>query len=208
MKIYELKVKEHEELGNIGLLVDVGRPYFSPYDGSSVAHDIIEHPFKPHPDPVIDELMAVGAFVAGRAETGWCGKNYLPCTIRGISSDVCYLATNSDTRGESVRWDGCKSYLKRTWLTEEIRDAVVKGIKDAEYEVEEKLDWDIDSTVSWIIKGYQAYKRRFKNLDNYNVANALFNSIASCCDDLLKHAEEGETYSLHVDFQGYRAFIS
>jgi hypothetical protein len=66
---------------------------------------------------------------------------------------------------------------------------------------------DINSTVSWIIKGYQAYKRRFRRLDNYNVSNRLFNSIVSCCDDLLKHAEEGETHSLHIDFQAYRSFI-
>jgi hypothetical protein len=208
MEIYELKVKEHEEeLGELGLLVNVGRTHFSPYDGLSVAHDIIEHTFRPHPNPAIDELMAFEAIVAGRIETRWTGRGYLPSTVQDLSIDVCSLVSGCTMRGESIKWSGSRSYLQRTCITEEIRGAVIKGVKEAEDECEEKLDCDINSTVSWIIKGYQAYKRRFRRLDIYNVSNRLFNSIVSCCDDLLKHAEEGETHSLHIDFQAYRAFI-
>jgi hypothetical protein len=208
MKVYRLKVKEHEEYG-LGLVVDVGRPYFEPLQGLSIAHDVLEHTIKPHPNPYIDELMALGGLIAGRVETGWCSQYGRWSRVSDIAADVEVLASGCINSGKYLEWGGCKAHLlHNTHLKDDIRDAVLKGIKDAEYECEESIDCDIDSTTAWIIKGYQAYKKRFRRLGNYGVANTIFNSIATCCDNLLKQANDGETYSLHVDFKGYNAFIT
>ena len=206
-KIYKLKVKEHEEFGGLGLVVDVGRPYFGPFSGITVAHDIIEHPCTPHPCPITDELMALGGIVAGRIATGWTSKYGRALGTKDLAADVEGLISGCINRGEELSWRKCRAYLKNYWITEDIKEAVAKGVKDAEYECEERINCDIQSAVGWIVKGYQAYRRRFRRLDNYGVSNLLFNRIVTICDNLLKSAEEGHTYSLHLDFKHYDAHI-
>jgi hypothetical protein len=208
MKIYKLQTREHEEYGGLGVIVDTGRPYFEPFNGLVAAHDIIEHPVKPHLCSVTDELLALGGIMAGRVEYGW---TYLRDRCKSISSDD--VATEVARLSESCfHGQGyfCKkevSHLKDKEIEQEIRIAVVSGIKQAESEVEANLDYDVNSATAWICKGYQAYKRRFRDLDGYSISNHLFDEIADCCNKLIKDGDEDRTAFLHVEFNSYRCFL-
>lgn len=65
---YRLQIKEHEEYGDLGAIIlgPRSRSYHDPFSGLTIAHDILEHPTKIHPDPFIDELLALGGIIAGR----------------------------------------------------------------------------------------------------------------------------------------------
>jgi hypothetical protein len=210
MKTYKLKIRKHEDYGSLGVIVDTGRPYFEPFDGLVAAHDIIEHPAKPHPCSVIDELMALGGVMAGRVEHGWSDKK--AGGFRRISSDdlvgeISRLAINCfHGQGYFCEKYG-KGYLNNKEVEQEIRRAVLLGMEEAKSEVEEDLGYDVDSAVAWICKGYQAYKRRFRGLDGYSIANHLFDEITDCCDSLIKSGDEGRIEFLNVEFNSYRCFL-
>jgi len=213
MKIYKLQTKEHEEYEGLGVIVDTGRPYFEPLNGTVVAHDIIEHTVRPHPCSVTDELLALGGIMAGRVEHGWvhCGV-LLGGTWRRISSDdvateVARLAVNSFHGKGYFCEKEASSHLKDKEIEQQIRIAVASGIREAELEVEVDLDYDVNSATAWICKGYQAYKRRFRGLDGYSIANHLFDEIAGCCNKLIVDGDEGRTAFLHVEFNSYRCFL-
>lgn len=54
-----------EDFGLIKVEGDSVRDYFSPYVGTEdqLVHDILDHPEIPHPNPYIDELMAIGGLM-------------------------------------------------------------------------------------------------------------------------------------------------
>jgi hypothetical protein len=212
MKIYRLQTKEHEEHGGLGVIVDTGRPYFEPLNGTVAAHDIIEHTVKPNLCSVTDELLALGGTMAGRVEHGWAYHGaYRGAAWRRISSDdiateVARLAENC-FHGQGYFCEKEASHLKDKEIEQQIRIAVASGIREAELEVEADLDYDVNSATAWICKGYQAYKRRFRGLDGYSIANHLFDEIADCCTKLIADGDEGRTAFLHVEFNSYRCFL-
>jgi hypothetical protein len=207
MKIYKLQIKEHEEYGGLGVIVDTGRPYFEPLNGTVVAHDIIEHTVKPHPCSVTDELLALGGIMAGRVEHGWDGGKRRRISSDDVAGDVARLAENCFHGQGYFCEKGASSHLKDKEIEQQIRIVVASGIKQAESEVEADLDYDVNSATAWICKGYQAYKRRFRGLDGYSIANHLFDEIAVCCNKLIVDGDEGRTAFLHVEFNSYRCFL-
>jgi hypothetical protein len=208
MKTYKITVKEHEEYGGLGLVVDVGRPYFDPLRGLGIAHDILEHPVTPHPNPVVDELMAIGGIVAGRLECGWSSPGgYRMLDLDDIAMDVSRMAVSCCYNGNAFCSLPCNSYIQDKKIVELMRKGIEQGIKQAEHEVEGTITIDIGSSVAWVCKGYQAYIRRFKKLDNYTISTHLFDKIASVADEFLNCADEGQTAYLCVDFSRYDCWL-
>ena len=208
MKAYKIEIKEHEEYGDLGLLVDVGRPYFEPFTGLNVAHDIIEHTPTPHPDWVIDELMALGGIVAGRIQCGWHSpRGYRRIDYSDLSSDIARMAVNCYHSENNFCNIPCSSYIQDSDIVEQIKGAVRMGIVEAEDEAEESMDIDVDSTTAWICKGYQKFKRRFNGKDNYTISRHLFDEIALVADNFLKTGYEGRKGILCVDFNRYNCFV-
>jgi hypothetical protein len=217
MKKYSLVIKEHEEYGGLGIVVDTGRNYFEPgLDGLVVAHDILEHTVKPHSCGYTDELMAIGGYIAGRVQVGYNSRGYRSASIDDVSSDIQSLLTAS-LNGDDydfTKIDKCNSYLQDQWIMDKLRKNVREGIiealdewSDGEYGEEELADYDIDSIVGWICKGYQAFNRRFSySLRTYGY-KSLFDSIRKESDRFLSDAIEGQTATLHVDFSSGRVFI-
>jgi hypothetical protein len=215
MKKYSLVIKEHEEYGGLGIVVDTGRDYFEPgLDGLVVAHDILEHTIKPHYCDYIDELMAIGGYIAGRVEVGYNARGYRSASIDDVSSDIQSLVDAALNAGDDTVFtsiDKCNSYLQYQWIMDKLRKNVKEGIiealdewSDGEYGEEELADYDIDSIVGWICKGYQMFKKRFANVYNYE---GLFDSIRKESDQFLSNAFEGQTATLHVDFSSCNVYI-
>lgn len=84
-----------------------------------------------------------------------------------------------------------------------LKEMVKKGILNAinewmdddidDYRVS---DYDIDSIVGWICKGYNLFNKRFKNINIYD----LFNNIKKASDKFLSNQVEGMTGTLYVEF--------
>ena len=208
MKKFHLQIREHQETGDPGIsIVRGGRDYFDPaYGGLQLAHDILEHPATPHANGYIDEFMALGGVIAGRIGSGWISEMGRKASIDGdIRSDICSLATAAYHANEDL----CPKTNTRTVrdgdLLDEIRQAVVGGLKDAGDEVDDIEPHDVfggvstESIVGWICEGYSRYKKRFGS-NIYDVSNYLFDRITRVCDDWAKGAELGDNATLRVDF--------
>jgi hypothetical protein len=216
MKTYSLTIKENEEYGGLGIVVDTGRSYFGPgLDGLVVAHDILEHTVRPHSCGYTDELMAIGGYIAGRVACDYSSRGFRSSSIDDVSSDIQSLLTaalNEDGDDNVfTKIDKCKSYLQDEWTMDKLKKNVREGIinaldewSDGEYGEEELADYDIDSIVGWICKGYQMFKKRFSNMYSYD---HLFTSIRKAADNFLSDAIEGQTATLCVDFSSCNVYI-
>lgn len=221
MKKYSIKLREHEEYGEIGLVIDNNRDYFEPaISGLQCAHDILEHTIEPHYDAFTDELMALGGIIAGRIAYGWSSK-YHQTTLDDIKSDINSLATSAYHEQCTFVNDECNNTLKDKDLVQSIRNTVRDGLVEAmeEYDndYDDELDeydfrrmveaeYNVDRIVAWICKGYQAYKKRFANIQEYTIQH-LFSEIGRVCDDYIKQGEQYVPTFLCVDFTNGRVFI-
>lgn len=211
MKKYSITIQEHQEYGGLGIVVDTGRGYFEPgIDGLVVAHDILEHTVKPHSCGYTDELMAIGGYIAGRVEN--C---YNSGRLDDVSSDIQSLFTaalNEDGEDNPFNEiEKCNSYLQDEYTMNELKKEVKEGIMqaydewtDGEFEGWQIDQYDINSIVGWICKGYQLFKKRFVNVGNYNY---LFDSIKKASNEFLSNVFEGQSATLYVDFTSGDAYI-
>ncbi len=222
MKTYSLTIKEHEEYGGLGIVVDTGRNYFEPgLDGLIVAHDILEHTVTPHNCGYTDELMAIGGYIAGRVACDYSFRGFRGfrfASIDDISSDIQSLLTaalNEDGDDNVfTKIDKCNSYLQDQLIMDKINKNVREGIihaldewTDGEYEAWRIDQYDINSIVGWICKGYQLFNKRFSyTLRTYGY-RSLFDSIKKESDQFLSNAFDGQTATLHVDFSSGLVFI-
>ena len=208
MKRFQLTVREHQEYGGHGIVVgNSGRDYFEPaLEGAVIAHDILEHPVKPHPCGFTDELMALGGVLAGRIEHGWVRPNgRRRLSLEDLESDVMSLALASLHQNNSFMVSPCSNRLRDSDLMVEIRASVRRGLIEAVNEFEEedysdlpvKYAFDIHSITGHIVKGCQLFRKRFS--DTYS-AVYLFDKISEICGQWLKGAEEWQTADLLVDF--------
>jgi hypothetical protein len=210
MPYFHLTIKEHEEYGGNGIYFNMGREYFQPaMGGLQVAHDILEHPINPHDDGYIDEFMALGGVIAGRVENQWTSQYGRILRIEDLSSDISSLAFSALMNGGSFCPETNRTHLRDQILMNKIRKFVFKGLIEAVNEYEDKeyeeipteYDFDIDSIVGWICRGYQLFNKRFS--DTYETSIYLFNKIAKVCDDWYKKSEEGDTAKLYVNFSRF-----
>lgn len=216
MKKYSITIQEHQEYGELGIVVDTGRNYFEPgIDGLVAAHDILEHTVKPHECGYTDELMAIGGYIAGRVENCYNSSGYRVARLDDISGDIRSLfmaALNED--GEDNAFSSiekCNSYLQDEYIMNELKKEVKEGImqaldewSDGEYGEEDAEKYDINSIAGWICKGYQLFKKRFVNVGNYNY---LFDSIKKECDAFLSNGFKGQSSTLYVDFTSGDVYV-
>jgi hypothetical protein len=218
METFKVTVREHEEYGELGLVIDTGRGYFEPaMGGIQCAHDILEHPAKPHPNGYIDELMALGGVLAGRIKSGWRAPYGRMADFDDIVSDISRLIECGHYNNELGNLPYRRRYIQDSDYMSELRGVVESGIKsgleefygdDGESEIPQAKDgYCITTITSWIVEGYRAYEKRFQNHDNYKISVRLFNIIAEVCDTLIKDSEEYMEAKLHVDFNKCNAWI-
>jgi hypothetical protein len=222
MKTYKLQIREHFETGNPGIVFVGGlngRDYFEPgLSGEQIAHDILEHPTSPHPDGVIDELLALGGFFAGRIKHGYMNRGGRELLIDDLQSDVSSLARHCLISSEPFCAKPFRGFLRDSGTMGGIRKSVMGGLREAwdEYidensvvvRSEEKIEdiFDVNSTVGWICKGVQLFRKRFSSVSIFDVSDHLFPTIAKECDRwLMNDVEVGDEAKLIVDISGMRA---
>ncbi len=226
MKKYKITIQDHHILGGLGLVVDTERGYFDPaFDGLSVAHDILEHPIRPHSCGYTDELMALGGYLAGRVEMRYKttnGYKYVSIDdieLLDIRSLLNAALTEYGDNNPIAKIDKCRSYIKCEWTMNKLRELVKKGILDAINEwMDEDVDdidsmnggydsrvddYDIDSIVGWICKGHNLFIKRFNNINTYD----LFDNIRKVSDNFLSNQIEGMSGTLFVEFSTGKVYI-
>jgi hypothetical protein len=204
-KVYPLQIREDHETGELGILIvnDQRSSYFRPGNGVQISHDILEHPATPHPEPYIDELMALGGVIAGRVTMGWGN-----ISMRDIQADIESLATAAFHEDTNMCPIKCHTFIKNRGLYVDILRAVKAGLEDSEGEINNdfevpgfKHEYSYTSIAGWICRGYQAYHKRFRGTSIYDLSNYLFDRISSECGKFLYNSEEGDRCELHVDFR-------
>lgn len=199
MKNYKLTAARHRFTGEIGVIVCTGRKYHDPWDGTTAAHDILEHPATPHHDPFIDEFMALGAIAASRIAMNHASFS----RFADLSPDIARLVLE---RPHQLCPIPSRNRVKDSKIVYDFRDCVKAGIKEARYELEEEGDTmreineeELSSIVGWMCKGYSLYRARFRRSpDN---AIYLFDLIQKEVDSWLSDNDfEGAEATLCVDF--------
>jgi len=203
---YLLEVREHPDYGENGLIIkNIGRDYFEPLNGQVIAHDIIEHPVKAHPNWYVDEFMALGAIAGGRIENGYLTAGHRYLSFYDITADITQLAVSSFYSGYNLVLP-CNFRLRDIEITDQIRSAVRKGLASVSDEIGESYtftDQTVNYITAWVCKGYSLFKKRFQGLQIYEICNYLFNTIKEECDLFLKYSEVGDQALLNVTFSKY-----
>ena len=223
MKTYKLQIREHFEFGGNGIVFVGGlngRDYFEPgLSGEQIAHDILEHPASPNPDGIIDELLALGGFFAGRIKHGYMNRGGRELSADDLQSDLAYMARHCLVNSEPFCFKPCRSFLRDSEMMAEVEESVRGGLQEAweNYldhgnaygnNYKKKIDdlFDVRSTVGWICKGVQLFRKRFSSVSIFDVSDHLFPTIAKECDKwLTSGVEVGDEARLIVDISGMRA---
>jgi hypothetical protein len=226
MKTYKLQIREHFETGNLGIVFVgglSGRDYFEPgLSGEQVAHDILEHPATAHPNGIIDELLALGGFLAGRIQHGYMNRHGRKLSIDDLQSDLAYMARHCLVSSEPFCFKPCRSFLRDSEMMAEVEESVRGGLQEAweNYldqgnaygnSYKKKIDdlFDVQSTVGWICRGVQVFRKRFSSVSIFDLSDHLFPTIAKECDRwLMNDVEVGDEARLIVDISGMRAELT
>lgn len=221
MKTYDLVIAEHEEFGGLGVAIQGelnGRDYFEPAtNGVQFAHDLIEHAVTPHNCGYVDELIALGGIIAGRVENGGLDLRNQYMQVGDLEHDM-YGLVSYDRDKNLLNVPPCKSYLQDEDLMSEIEQFIRKGILSALKDngdfddnsaelAQEIANYDIQSLVGWVVKGYQVWKKRFNNVDQYAVSVTIFGEIAALVDNFMSESWEGQTAKLSVEFTTGRVYL-
>jgi hypothetical protein len=201
---YKLSIQEHDEYGLPGIVIKDGRrDYFDPAtEGLILAHDLLEHPTTPDSDGYVDELMALGAIVAGRMAV-WCNPYGRYLDTDDLVSDIRSLTLGSFAEHDSFNVRPCHSRVQDSNVMETMRMCVRKGLLEAVNQHEDanhqyiprKYNFDIDSMVARMARGHQQFRKRFPSLSDFTY---LFREITEVSDRWLKGAELGDTAVLTV----------
>ena len=207
MTKYMLEIECNDEYGYDGAIIKYPnpRPYHFPLvTGNGIAHDILQHPFTPHPDPFIDELMALGALAIHLPHVNLKAHQAIPHELtRLFEENPSSLLPTSNYSIPPVR-----GAAKETELFGSIRDSVDPALRlyeedsDREFD-EEPFVPDRELILAWMHKGSQLFKRRFyPNI--YDTCSYLHDKITREVDGWLRHEPPvGSTADLFITFRRF-----
>lgn len=206
MKTFNLVVAANQELGFNGILAQNSPGHFEPGTGLTLAHDILEH-VASHPDPYVDEFMALGAMVAVRVEQGYHnGYRYMEMGV--LANEVYTLVQSMYWQGETLTEPATLPQGHDLW--EEVLSLTEKGINDF---LGEEDDENVtipenlaENITAWVIEGYENCLQHYEGQDLYSICH-LFKKIAEQCDKWLKEAEIGYEATLTLDFESCEAIL-
>ena len=195
---YRLKVQHHEEFGDDGAIIispkTKVRNYHDPVTGLGIAHDIIEHPTKIHEDPYIDELMALGAMLAGRGENSLYDEYaLLRYEVERLLESYPYSLMVGSAYQKNKR---IKDHDVVNRITQSVKNAI--DLRFLQDELDSPLEVDENLIISWICEGYTRYKKRFGHLDLYDISNHVFDTIKEKVDEWLKTADVGKLRCIYL----------
>jgi len=201
-----LVVAENQELGYNGILTQDSPDHFEPGTGLTLAHDILEH-VASHPDPYVDEFMALGAMVAVRVEQGYrYSSRYLK--MEDLANEVYTLVQSMYWQGETLTEPTTLPQGHDLW--QEVLSHTEEGINNF---LEEEDDENIiipenlaENITAWVIEGYENCLQHYGGHNLYGICH-LFKDIAEQCDKWLKYAEIGDRAILTMDLESGKVIL-
>jgi hypothetical protein len=204
MKTYRFTVAEHEEFGGLGFKPS-WYPHGDPLGGMAVAHDILEH-FPNDDGGAEGEFLALGAALYIRGDTGYFQRsgNVNEAKVHIASDFPMIWQALTDRDGRSTVKHVQK--VRDTDLLDRCREIVRLGIKNLEENGVEPEDLPNHGTreliARWLAKGYVKAARRYRKLDQYTLST-VFGKIEEAADKALKHADEGQVFTVRLDLKRY-----
>lgn len=198
------------DFGNLGL-----RPAWMATGNttSEVSHDVLEH-FGPNKlNPIEDELMALGAMLAVRGETGALETQYRSCEeqlamlVSGVLQEI-YEQDRPMPAAESSRAldDGYE------WAERVIQRVAQDGIKHLDAWADDACNemlFDIRSNAghlsqavtTWLRRGYRKAQKRYAGADLFTVGNHLTKKLDELSRRIVKSelVPYGATVTFRVD---------
>ena len=188
-------VREFNQEFDIPGWLAMWQPDFEPFDG--VAHDVLEH-FNPSNNAVSDELMAVGAMIAGRGNGGAFNGSVPSVVANELYRLYRNYANNTPlSQPPAFRLQGS--------IGDTIEETISLAFtpNDDEYETLSNTQWETreqqDFLRGWLWRGYQCWKRRFKNPDP-TYFSSIYQALEERVDAVTRDAEIG--MELVVDLVG------
>lgn len=200
--------REDQEFGGYGW-IPKGYPDFNIVRGDNFAHDCIEH-FKPTLGGLSDEMMAFGAMLYIRVESGWFyQKRFGQGAVENMGSDIGVFLENHESDPESYRLvdPGVTRPLDDD-MEAEIAAIMAKGVKNANenrnWEAEEgekpqfALDYKTEWMTGWMRRGYRKTIKRFHGNSPCELSD-LFDRIAAGVHASHTTGDEGEELHVAID---------
>lgn len=199
---YTIIRKEDEYFGIEGLILKSRQDDDFNVDtkGIVIAHDIIEHPAKSHPNAFIDEFMALGAIAFFR-DYSWEVQSYSTNTRfsleENIKSDIVGLLESYDGDLEDMPTPPIGS--SRNKIINEAIQLAFKELRKYPDNIDTK---DLTPTLrrklsGWMATGERRFKERFRRHDLDALGN-LFIKIAEAVKAMNNHG--GYEFTLTVNF--------
>ncbi|GAC1605836.1 MAG: hypothetical protein NVS3B3_04490 [Aquirhabdus sp.] len=192
--------REDQEFGGEGWILK-GFPNFNASTGRGIAHDTLEH-FKGGDGSLADEMLAFGAMLHIRGESGWFES--LPTIDNRLEAQMGFDIARFL---QELRWGNV--YLRKPPRTYRLKDAdleyalydiVNEGVKVANCERDEDAEmfqpgFATANMIHWMRVGYRKAIRRFKGNRPHDIAYC-FDTIARKVDLGFNRGDLGD--ELHV----------
>lgn len=216
-----------DDFGNAGWILP-GVPGYNAGDGLTVAHDTLEH--RPNDNGTVeDELMALGALLWLRVETGYQAQ-YFP---NGLHAGTHMIVTGDISRMllnlvQDVAQDDCllqalpraSRPLSDDDAEQSMRKAVAESIASTIAETGyQSIDpelvqaWNAklqepetyDRCLGWLRAGYRNAKRRYPRPED--IAFRVFQVVRSEADRIARFAEEGDELQVVINLKKAQASV-
>jgi len=189
------------EFGTLGWRLKGAPVEFNAGDGRTVAHDVIEHFWDGKTDRWEDELLALGAMIFVRWESGYLSGRYYSGLGENLSADLekCleFIANERDIKPIStyrLKDDGIEADIE-----EAIRLATKEFIEYVDGDVagnRQMVSENSENIKGWIRTGYRRARRRYRSIA---VASSLFDSISRQVDRMM--ADEFDEIKIIVNIR-------
>ena len=204
-----LEVKEDKNIGELGVFVKgkTSRPHFDGcFDSTSLAHDVLEHPYLMTGNPIEDELMALGGYYYIRV-LGRYSNKYRYTTEEDLTDSVYSLLESCSYYFEDISISDPKQYrVNDSEYNDAINHAVIKGNRTyRKYNNEEDCykftTKEIKFIKGWICKGFSYTKNRYRGLDSCDLVYR-FNTIERELENLFKSiGYEGQQFKVNINLR-------
>lgn len=187
VRLFEFR--EDRETGSLGWVPKGAPSVFNTGGGRLVAHDVLEH--RPNTSASWeDELMALGAMVFIRGETGHFYSQHRPDWESHLAADLrnCFeYLWHSGLNLKTVRTNAI--YGTDDGLSEAIEMAITELKHEGCDNTKITCERTVKTMKDWLRVGYRHARKRYH--DNAGRALYLFTMIERDVDELTKQAEEG-----------------
>ncbi|MDY7537572.1 hypothetical protein QN372_00265 [Undibacterium sp. RTI2.1] len=178
--------RENREYGEEGWILK-GFPNFNASSGRGVAHDTLEH-FKDGDGSLADEMMAFGAMLHIRGESGWFAS--LPTRDNRLDKqmgfDIARFLQELRSGNVDLRKPPRTYRLKDADLESDLFNIIKEGVKEANQGRDNDAEifqpgLVTDKMIHWMRVGYRKALKRFKGNKPHDIAYC-FDTIANRVD--------------------------